>query len=148
MLTGHTQTLTLQARHTHFEQNSSPCPTLGTTIAIRKWDDLGRFDWHLCVVARVNDRKRMRVSVEFFDEEPREPLQLRNEQWGIVKTHPHQDEASRSGSVADRLVKQTKRKAPQERSERVKIGDEELTNVLHFKYLRVMQSGDGDPCSL
>ena len=127
------------------EQNPFPCPSSGTTIAIRKWDDLGRFDWHLCVVARINDRKRMRVSVEYFDDEPRESLHLTNEQWGIVKTHPHRDEASRSGSVADRLVKQTKRKAAQERFEQVKIGDEKLTNVLHFKYLGVMQSGDGDP---
>ncbi len=87
----------------------------------------------------------MRVSVEYFDDEPRESLQLTNEQWGIVKIHPHQDEPSRSCSVADRLVKQTKRKAAQERFERVKIGDEEISNVLHFKYLGVMQSGDGDP---
>ncbi len=44
----------------------------------------------------------------------------------------------RSDSVADRLVKQIKRKAAQERFERVKTGDEELTNVLHFNYLEVM----------
>ncbi len=41
-----------------------------------------------------------------------------------------------------------KREAAQKRFERVKLGDEELTNVLHFKYLGVMKSGDGDPWSL
>ncbi len=76
----------------------------------------------------------MSVSVEYLDEEP----SSRTRQWKIVKLYSHQDEASRSGSLTDSLVKQMKRKAAQQRFERVKTGDEELTNVLHFNYLEVM----------
>ncbi len=32
-----------------------------------------------------------------------------------------------------------------EEFEKVKLGHTELSNVLHFKYLSAMQSGDGDP---
>ncbi len=52
--------------------------------------------------------------------------------------------ASRAGSVADKLVKEAKRKAAQEQLENVRLGDEDLSNTLQFKYLGVMQSGDGD----
>ncbi len=60
------------------EQYRSPYPPVGAKITIRKWDDLGRFDRHMSTVARVNNRKRMCVSVEYFDDEPREPLCLAN----------------------------------------------------------------------
>ncbi len=53
--------------------------------------------------------------------------------------------ASRAGSVADKLVKEAKRKAALEQLDNARLGDEDLSNTLQFKYLRVMQSGDGDP---
>ncbi len=90
------------------------------------------------------DRKRTCVSVEYFDDEPREPLCLANEQWGVVSL-PKPKVASRAGSLADKLVKEAKRKAAQEQLDNVRLGDEELSNTLQFKYLGVMQSGDGDP---
>ncbi len=55
----------------------------------------------------------MCVSVEYFGDEPREPLCLANERWGIVAL-PQPKVASRAGSVADKLVKEAKRKAAQE----------------------------------
>ncbi len=38
-----------------------------------------------------------------------------------------------------------KRAAAQVEFENITLGELDLNNVLHFKYLRVMQSGDGDP---
>ncbi len=61
---------------------------------------------------RINDRNGLRVSVEYTDDEPREPLRLSEEQWGIM-AHPQPKVASRAGSVADKLVKE-KRQAGQE----------------------------------
>ncbi len=98
----------------------------------------------MSTVAKVNNRKRMCVSVEYFDDEPREPLCLTDEQWGIVAL-PQPKAASRAGSAADQLVKAAKRKAAQEELNSVRLGEEDLSNTLHFKYLGVMQSGDGDP---
>ncbi len=88
----------------------------------------------------------MCVSVEYFDDEPREPLCLANEQWGIVAL-PQPKAASRAGSVADKLVKAAKRKAAQEQLDNVRLGEEDLSNTLHFKYLGVMQSGRRRPSS-
>ncbi len=68
-----------------------------------------RYDWHLCTVVRINDRNGMRVSVQYFDDEPREPLRLSEEQWGIME-HPQPKVVSRAGSAADKLVKQQKGK--------------------------------------
>ncbi len=58
------------------EKCLSPCPSVCAKIAVRKWDDLGRFDWHMSTVARVQNGKRMYVSAEYFEDEPREPLRL------------------------------------------------------------------------
>ncbi len=60
-------------------------------------DDQGRYDWHLCKVVRVNNRAEMRVSVEYYDGEPREALKLHEEEWGIIscpekRTAPSRDE--------------------------------------------------------
>ncbi len=46
--------------------------------------------------------------------------------------------------LASLLDFEAKKKAEQEELEKVKLGDLELSNVLHFKYLGVMQSSDGD----
>ncbi len=53
--------------------------------------------------------------------------------------------ASRARSAADKIVNESKRKAAQEEREKVRIQEAYLQNVLHFEYLTVMQSGDGDP---
>ncbi len=55
-------------------------PSERSVLAIRKWDDEVRFDWNLATVSRINRRKRMHTSVEYFDEEPHEPLNLNQEQ--------------------------------------------------------------------
>ncbi len=55
----------------------------------------------------------MRVSAEYFDGEPYEPLNLNQEQWGVVSA-PAQAAASRMGTVADKIVKQAKAQAAQE----------------------------------
>ncbi len=87
----------------------------------------------------------MHVFVEYSDEEPKELLMLKNEQWGLLSKSPERA-PSRAGSAADRLVKEVKkRRAEQEELEQVKFRDAELSRVLHFKYLGVMQSSDGDP---
>ncbi len=86
----------------------------------------------------------MQVSVEYFDGELQEDLQLKNEQWGILPKLS-QIAPSRKGPAAHRLVKEAERNAAQKELDRVKLGEEELEkNVLHFKYLGVMYSGDGD----
>ncbi len=71
----------------------------------------------------------MRVFVEYFDDEPREPLRLSEEQWGIMHTrsrklHP------RAGSGADKLVKERKRQAALEELAKVRLEEDELNNVL------------------
>ncbi len=37
---------------------SSKCPKVESLLAIRKWDDIGRFDGHLVAVLRINDRRK------------------------------------------------------------------------------------------
>ncbi len=44
-----------------------------------------------------------------------------------------------------RAGERAKRKATQENLEHVRLGEEDLSNTLHFKYLGVVQSEDGDP---
>ncbi len=70
-----------------------------------------------------------------------------NEQWGLVAL-PMPKAASRAGSIADKLVKEANKKAAQEELETVRLGEADLSTTLHFKYLGVMQSGDGDPLAL
>ncbi len=41
-------------------------------------------------------------------------------------------------------MKEVKNTAELEEFEKVNLGDAELSNVLHFKYLGVIQSSDGD----
>ncbi len=84
----------------------------------------------------------MHVLFEYSDDESREPLCLAKEQWGSVAL-PQTNAASRAGSHADKLVKEAKRKAAQAHLEEVRLGEEDLSNILHFKYLGVVQSGDG-----
>ncbi len=78
----------------------------------------------------------MCVSVEYFDDEPREPLCL---------ALPKPKLASRAGSVAHELVQEAKRKAAQEQLDNERLEDEDWSNTLQFKYLGVKQSGEGDP---
>ncbi len=66
------------------------------------------------------------------------------EQWGLL-SKSSKSEPSRAGYAAHRLVKEAKKKAEQEELEKVKLGNAELSNVLHFKDLGIMQSSDGDP---
>ncbi len=113
-------------------------------LATRKRDDMDQYDWHLCTVARINDRKRMRVSVECFDDEPREPLYLTKEHWRI-KALPQPKVASRAGSASDKLVLEGKTQAAQDHFGKVRLEEEELQNSSHFKTLGVLQAGDGDP---
>ncbi len=46
---------------------------------------------------------------------------------------------SEPGQKVDRLVNEAKKKADQEELEKVELGNEELGNVLHCKYLSVMR---------
>ncbi len=55
----------------------------------------------------------------------------------------HLSALSRARSAVDMLVKDVKKKAEQEELEKVNLGDAELSNILHLKYLGVMQSIDG-----
>ncbi len=87
----------------------------------------------------------MRVSVEYYDGEPREALKLHQEEWGIIRCPEKRIAPSREGSAADRLVKSMKKEAAQDNLNHAKLGDEELSNTLQFKYLGVMQAADGDP---
>ncbi len=86
----------------------------------------------------------MHVLVEYTDEEPHEILMLKDEHWGLL-SKSSKSEPSRAGSAADRPGKEAKKKAEQEELEKVKLGDAELSSVLHFKHLGVMQSSDGGP---
>ncbi len=86
----------------------------------------------------------MLVSVECFDGEPYEPLNLNKEQSGLV-TGPIEVAPSRTGTTADKILKKGKAQAEQEKLDKVRLGNEELRNVLHFEYLGVLQSSDGDP---
>ncbi len=65
------------------------------------------YDWHLCTLVRINYRSGMKVSVEYFDDVPREPLCLTEEQWGI-KALLQPKVAARAGSAADKLGKGAK----------------------------------------
>ncbi len=70
---------------------------------------------------------------------------MQSRYYRLLHPTPHCDRpkaASRAGSAADN---ESKRKALQKEYEKVKLGDEDLANLLHFKYLGVMQSGNGDP---
>ncbi len=53
--------------------------------------------------------------------------------------------ASRARSATDKIVNEPKRKAAQEERQKIRIEEAFLQNILHFEYLAVMQSGDGDP---
>ncbi len=66
----------------------------------------------------------MRVSVEYVDDEPREPLRLSEEQWGIM-AHPQPKIASRAGSAVDKLEKE-KTQAAQEELAKVRLEEKEL----------------------
>ncbi len=46
----------------------------------------------------------MRVSVEYYDGEPREALKLHDEEWEIILQPEKRTDPSREGSAADRLV--------------------------------------------
>ncbi len=87
----------------------------------------------------------MRVSVEYYDGEPRGGLKLHDEEWGIISCPEKRTVPSREGSAADRLVKSMEKEAAQDNLNHAKLGDEELSNTLQFKYLGVMQAADGDP---
>ncbi len=69
---------------------------------------------------------------------------VNGEQWGLV-CRPINNASSRAGSAADRLVRQKKEAEAQQELRKVLLSEVELTNVLHFKYVGVMQSGHGDP---
>ncbi len=96
------------------------CPPVGSMLAIRKWDEIGGLDWHICTVVRINDRNRMRISVEYFDGEPREDIHLADEQWGFI-CYPQPKGASRTGSAAGKIVKESKRKAVQAELKTVRL---------------------------
>ncbi len=66
----------------------------------------------------------MRVSVEYFDDEPREPLRLSEEQWRIM-AHPQPKAASRAGSAGDKFVKEQKRHAAQDELAKVRLEEDE-----------------------
>ncbi len=56
--------------------------------------------------------------------------------------------ASSAGSITGKLVKEAKRKLPQENLEHMRLGEEVLSHTLHFKYLGEMQYRDEDPVVL
>ncbi len=90
---------------THRRLHCKRCPAKGSVLAIRKWDDKGRFYWHLATVSRVNSRKQMRVFVVYFDGELYESLNLNKEQWGL-EAGPTQVAPSPTGTAADKIVRQ------------------------------------------
>ncbi len=67
----------------------------------------------------------MRVSVEYYDGEPREALTLHREEWGIISFPKKRMAPSREGSAADRLVKSMKKEAAQDNLNHARLGDEE-----------------------
>ncbi len=54
----------------HCKRSKRNCPDISSVLAIRKHDDQGRYDWHICKVVRVNNRAEMRVSVEYYSIPP------------------------------------------------------------------------------
>ena len=52
---------------------------------------------------------------------------------------------SRKGTVADRIVQKKKKEEQQKSYPKVKIGNEEIENVLEFEYLGANVPNDGDP---
>ncbi len=92
---------------THCRLRCKIRPAKGSVAAIRKWDDKGRFHWHLATVSRINNRKQMRVSVKYFDGEQYEPPNVNMEQWGLVRG-PCLMALFRTGTAADKIVKQAK----------------------------------------
>ena len=51
------------------DQDPSLCREIGLIREVRKREDKGRYGWHLETVSKINDRKRMRSSVKYFDGE-------------------------------------------------------------------------------
>ncbi len=76
--------------------------------------------------------------LSYYDGEPREALKLHQEEWGIISYPEKRIVPSREGSAADRLVKSMKKEAAQDSLNHARLGDEELSNTLQFKYLGVM----------
>ncbi len=87
----------------------------------------------------------MRVSVEYYDGEPREALKLHEEEWGIISCPEKRTAPSRERLAADRFVKSMKTEAAQDNLNHAKLGDEELSSILQFNYFGVMQAADGHP---
>ncbi len=83
----------------------------------------------------------MHVLVEYSAEKPHEFLMLNNKQWGLLSKSP-KSTSSRAGSPADRVMKEVKKKAEHEELKKVNLGDAEPSNVLHLKYIGVVQSID------
>ncbi len=71
-------------------------------------------------------------------------VRLPKEQWVLLPQQP-QNVPSRTGSAADRLVKEAKEKATQEDLDGVKLEDAQVAGVRRLKYLGVMHAGDGNP---
>ncbi len=78
------------------------CLEKGSVLAIRKWDE------------STTGSK----CVSPLNREPREPLHLNEQQWGLV-TGPTQLTASCSGIAVDKIVKQAKAQAAQGELEKV-----------------------------
>ncbi len=72
----------------------------------------------------------MRVSVEYYDGEPREALKLHDEEWGIISCREKRTAPSREGSAEDSLVNSMKNEATLDNLNHEKLGDEELSNAL------------------
>ncbi len=98
----------------HCKRSKWNCPDISSVLAIRKPNDQGRYDWHLCNVVRVNNRAEMRVSVEYYDGEPREALKKHEEEWGIISCPEKRTAPSREVSAVDRLAKSMKKEAAQD----------------------------------
>ncbi len=96
-------TLTTHQR-LHYKRSKRNCPDISSVLAIRKNDDQGRYDWHLWKVIRVNSKGEMRVSVEYYECEPREALNLHDEEWGIISCPEKRTAPSRERSAAVRQV--------------------------------------------
>ncbi len=87
----------------------------------------------------------MRVSVEYYDGEPREAFKMHQEEWVIISCPEKLIASSRERSAAERLLKSMKKEAAQDNLIHARLGDEELSNTLQFKYLGVRQAADGAP---
>ncbi len=66
----------------------------------------------------------MRVSVEYYDREHREALNLHREERGIISCPKKRIASSREGPAADRLVKSMKKEAAQDNLNHARLGDE------------------------